>query len=120
MFCLFLSSYNNSSKTKFLKKMFVDNAQRKWFHFVDIDPDGLILHNLQIKTGIDFKPYSMGITELNTFKRYCKPLEPNDIVKARSMAANRLFSDIVQFMLDNNCKLEQKIISRKNKGKVWI
>lgn len=115
MFCLFLSGYNNSCKTKFLEKIFDDNPQKEWLHFGDIDPDGfLILHNLRIKTGIDFKPYRMGITELTDFKKYCRPLEENDKTKAKSMLKKQLFSEIVRFMLDNNCKLEQEIISWKN------
>lgn len=115
-FCLFLSGYNNSCKTKFLKKIYEDNPHKEWLHFGDIDPDGfLILHNLRTKTGIDFKPYKMGITELNDLKKYCKPLEENDIVKAKSMLERQLFPEIAQFMLENNRKLEQEIISWKNR-----
>lgn len=116
MFCLFLSGYNNSCKTKFLKKMFKDNSHKEWLHFGGIDPDGfLILYKLRIKTGIDLKPYRMGITELADFKKFCKPLEENDIAKAKSMSEKQLFPEIVRFMLDNNCKLEQEIVSWKNK-----
>ena len=116
LFCLFLSGYNNSGKTKFLKKIFEDNPQKEWLHFGDIDPDGfLILHNLRIKTGIDFKAYRMGITELTDFKKYRKSLEEKDITKAKTMLQAQLFPDVVQFMLENNCKLEQEIISWKNK-----
>lgn len=116
LFCLFLSGYNNSAKTNFLKKIVDDNPQKEWLHFGDIDPDGfLILHNLRTKTGINFKPYYMGITELINFKKYCQPLEENDIVKAKAMAEKQMFSEIAQFVLDNNCKLEQEIISWKNK-----
>ena len=116
MFCRFLGGYNNSCKTKFLKKIYKDNPHKEWLHFGDIDPDGfLILHNLRTKTGIDFKPYKMGITELNDLKKYCKPLEENDIVKAKSMLERQLFPEIAQFMLENNRKLEQEIISWKNR-----
>lgn len=113
-FCLFLSGYNNSGKADFLKKLCVDNHERQWLHFGDIDPDGFyILHNLRIKTGINFQPYLMGIFELERFMEYCKPLEANDIAKAKSMIESNIFSDIAQFMLKNNCKLEQEIISLK-------
>ncbi len=116
MFCLFLSGYNNSCKTDFLKKIYSDNPQKEWLHFGDIDPDGfLILHNLRTKTQIDFKPYLMGTKELVLYKKYCKPLEPNDVVKAQNMVKLCCFSDMAQFMLDNNCKLEQEIISWKNR-----
>ena len=116
IFCLFLSGYNNSCKTEFLKKIYEDNPRKEWLHFGDIDPDGfLILHNLRIKTGIDFKPYLMSPKELVLYKKYCKILEPNDIVKAQNMVNLRCFADVAQFMLDNNCKLEQEIISWKDK-----
>ncbi len=116
IFCLFLSGYNNSCKTEFLKKIYGDNPRKEWLHFGDIDPDGfLILHNLRIKTGIDFKSYLMSPKELVLYKKYCKILEPNDIVKAQNMVNLRCFADVAQFMLDNNCKLEQEIISWKNK-----
>lgn len=116
IFCLFLSGYNNSCKTEFLKKMYENNSQKEWLHFGDIDPDGfLILHNLRTKTGIDFKPYLMSSEELVLYNEYCKVLEPNDIVKAKNMMKNCCFPDMAQFMLDNNCKLEQEIISWKNK-----
>lgn len=113
-FCLFLSGYNNSCKTDFLKKLFHDNPDKHWLHFGDIDPDGFyILHNLRIKTGIDFEPYLMSIFELELFKKYCKSLEKNDIAKANSMIKNNIFPNIAQYMLKNNCKLEQEIISLK-------
>lgn len=116
MFCLFLSGYNNSCKTDFLKKIYMDNPQKEWLHFGDIDPDGfLILHNLRTKTKIDFKPCHMSSDELVLYKNYCKQLERNDIVKANKMLELCCYADMAQFMLDNNCKLEQEIISWKNK-----
>lgn len=118
MFCLFLSGYSNSCKTNFLKNFFADNPQREWPHFGDIDPDGfLILHNLRIKTGINIKHYRMVKEELIDFKKHCKPLEVNDIAKSRSITEKQPFSEIVLFMLDNECKLEQEIISWKKQVK---
>ena len=57
----------------------------------------------------------MGIYELTRFERYCKPLELNDITKARSMVENQVYPDIARLMLNSNHKLEQEIISWKNK-----
>lgn len=115
LFCLFLSGYNNSCKTDFLKRIYHSNPHKQWLHFGDIDPDGFyILHNLRIKTEIEFQPYLMSSAEPDKYKRYCRELEPNDIAKAKSLVENHIFSDIAQYMLDNNCKLEQEIISWKN------
>ncbi len=113
-FCLFLSGYNDSCKSDFLKKLYSDNPGKEWLHFGNTDPEGFyILHNLRTKTEIDFQPYLMGIAELKRFKKFCKKLEPNDLAKARSLTLNNIYSDTAQFMLDNNCKLEQEIISLK-------
>lgn len=113
-FYLFLSGYNNSCKAVFLRKMFESNKGRNWFHFGDIDPDGFyILMALRRSSGIEFEPFCMGIPELKRFGDFCKPLEANDITKAEQLIRSDLFSDTVRYMLDNNHKLEQEIISWK-------
>lgn len=114
VFCLFLSGYNNSCKTRFLQKLHDKVPEKHWLHFGDIDPDGLyILESLKYKTGIQFLPVNMGIEELRKYRNYCKPLEENDIVKARNLIENGLYQELAKYMLDNNCKLEQEIISWK-------
>lgn len=111
---VYLSGYNNSAKTQFLKKLYEQNTGKTWLHFGDIDPDGFyILSNLRRKTGIDFSPYLMGIAELETYKDYCKPLESNDITKANSLIEAGTHSEVMHYLIDNNCKLEQEIISWK-------
>lgn len=113
-FYLFLSGYNNSCKAVFLRKMFESNQERNWLHFGDIDPDGFyILMALRRSSGIEFEPFCMGIPELKRFGDFCKPLEANDIMKAEQLIRSDLFSDTVRYMLDNNRKLEQEIISWK-------
>ena len=83
-----------------------------WFHFGDIDPDGyFILKNLIKKTGISFVPLYMDVQQLKNYKQYCKPLEKNDIVKANSLLKIHFYDEVMEFMLANNCKLEQEIIS---------
>ena len=71
-----------------------------------------ILEDLRSKTGINFLPFRMGITELEKYKEYAKCLEENDRRKSESLLQSG-YSDIIKYMLDNNCKLEQEIISRK-------
>ena len=53
------------------------------------------------------------IGELKKYMRFAKPLERNDVRKAESLKKSR-YSDVVRFMLDHNCKLEQEIISWKD------
>lgn len=109
---LYLSGYHNTAKQTFLKKIASDNEGISWFHFGDIDPDGYyILKNLAEKTGILFQPLYMDISYLEKYRKYCKPLEKNDVVKANSLLKNGKYCDIMEYMLENRCKLEQEIIS---------
>ena len=113
-FYIFLSGYHNSTKQNFLKKIYCQNAEKEYFHFGDIDPDGFyILENLRSKTGIDFKPYKMGISELEKYSDYTKTLEENDILKAKALIDKGHYKEIMEYMLKHNQKLEQEIISWK-------
>lgn len=116
-FFIFLSGYHNSVKQIFLKKIFNQNSNKEYYHFGDIDPDGfLILDNLRSKTQIDFKAYKMGIAELQKYSSYTKPLEKNDLRKAESLIAKGKYTEILDYMLKKNLKLEQEIISWKEES----
>lgn len=113
-FFIFLSGYHNSAKQAFLKKIFCQNSNKNYYHFGDIDPDGFfILENLRAKTNIDFKPYKMGISELEKYSAFTKPLEENDLKKARSLIESGRYTEILNYMLKHNQKLEQEIICLK-------
>lgn len=112
---IYLSGYHNTAKQNFLKKIAKFNKSILWYHFGDIEPDGyFILKNLIEKTGINFSPLNMNIENLTNFKKYCKPLEKNDKIKANSLIKNNFYAEVMEFMLKNNCKLEQEIISWHN------
>lgn len=112
---IYLSGYHNTAKHRFLKKIAEYNSGVSWFHFGDIDPDGyFILKNLIEKTGIVFVPLYMDVEQLKNYRQYCKPLEKNDIVKANSLLKVHFYDEVMEFMLANNCKLEQEIISWLN------
>lgn len=109
---IFLSGYHNTAKQRFLKKLAENNSSVSWFHFGDIDPDGyFILRNLIRKTGISFVPLYMDVNQLIKYRQYCKPLEQNDIIKAKSLMRIPFYDVVMKFMLEHNCKLEQEIIS---------
>ncbi len=109
---IYLSGYHNTGKQRFLKKIAENNSGISWFHFGDIDPDGFfILKNLAEKTGIPFAPLYMDVRQLISYRQYCKPLERNDIVKGKSLLKIHFYDEVMEFMLANNCKLEQEIIS---------
>lgn len=111
-FYIYLAGYHNTEKQLLLKKIYVDNECKNWYHFGDIDPDGFyILENLKSGTEIEFEPLYMGIDELVSFSKACRPLEKNDIVKAKNLIEVNKYADVLQYMLENNCKLEQEIVS---------
>lgn len=114
-FYVYLGGYHNLSGEHILR-LIADWSGKKWYHFGDIDPDGfLIMERLRRKTGIDFSPYHMSIDDLQEYEQYTKPLEPNDIRKAENLTDRGMHQEIMQYMMDNNEKLEQEIISLKIK-----
>ncbi len=117
-FFIFLSGYHNSAKQKFLQKIFQQNSNKLYYHFGDIDPDGFfIMENLRSKTQIDFKPYKMSVSELERYSSFTKRMEENDIAKANSLISNGKYLETLNYMLRNNVKLEQEIISWKHIAK---
>lgn len=116
MFFVYLSGYHNTAKRNFLQLIKNQNDSLTFYHFGDIDPDGFLIHeNLKQKTGIDFKPYCMGVEQLKKYERYCKPLVENDRIKADGLIKSGKYVETVQYMMDNNVKLEQEIISWNEK-----
>lgn len=108
---IYLSGYHNTAKQNFLKKIAEHNKSVLWYHFGDIDPDGyFILKNLVDKTGIPFTPLYMDTGQLRIYQKYCRHLEKNDIVKARTLIELGFYKEVMEFMLENDCKLEQEII----------
>ncbi len=111
---IYLAGYHNTVKQSFIKKIAESNNDKDWYHFGDIDPDGFyILEHLKGQTGIAFKPLCMSIDELKKYREYCKMLEDNDVKKAQSLIDKGLYVDTMRYMLDNNVKLEQEVISWK-------
>lgn len=113
-FFIYLAGYHNTVRQSFIKKIAKNNPEKRWFHFGDIDPDGFyILEHLRKKTGINFNALCMSIEELVKYRDYCKHLEENDIKKANSLIGKGMFIEEMRYLLDNNVKLEQEVISWK-------
>lgn len=119
-FYLFLSGYHNRIKQRLLCKINEDNPKCQWYHFGDIDPDGFyIIEHLVRGTGILFQPINMDIACLERYDRYTKPLQENDMRKARTLLEQGKYRDVMGYMLEKNRKLEQEIVSwmmEKEKG----
>ena len=113
IFYLFLSGYHTRTKQALLQRIARENPGLSWYHFGDLDPDGLaIAGHLIRKTGLPFQLCAMGVQELQRFQTYTKPLEAPDRAKAEAMIKQgSSYAGILRYMLEHNCKLEQEIIS---------
>ena len=69
------------------------------------------MEHLRKGTGIDFEPLYMNVFELTKYAQYCKELTDKDRVKADNLIVQEKYVEVLQYMLNNNCKLEQEIIS---------
>ena len=111
-FYLFLSGYHNTAKQRLLIRIAQQNKGIQWFHFGDFDPDGfLIIEHLKAKTGIAFSPIHMGRSELEQYSKYGRGMEENDRKKARSLIEKGMYTEEMSFMLEQDCKIEQEIVS---------
>ena len=107
-FAIYLGGYHNTSRRNFIKKVYEQNPDKQYLHFGDIDAGGFyILQHLRNKTGIAFVPYCMDVKTLKANLQYTKKLTENDR-KRLGVLAETEFEETVEFMLENNCKLEQE------------
>ena len=113
IFYLVLRGYHTRTKQALLQRIARENPGLSWYHFGDLDPDGLaIAGHLIRKTGLPFQLCAMGVQELQRFQTYAKPLEAPDRAKAEAMIKQgSSYAGILRYMLEHNCKLEQEIIS---------
>ena len=109
-FLIYLGGFHNSAKRTFIKLLAKCNPNSAFKHFGDIDAGGFyILRHLREKTAINFEPLFMDCKTLEKFKDYWIPLTTND--KKRLLLLGETsseFSSTIDFMLKNNCKLEQE------------
>lgn len=111
---IYLAGFHNQLKRNLLMKINEFNPNLEWFHYGDIDCGGFqIFQDLKAKTGLDFKPFRMGINELKKYKEECQPLTDQDRKRLESMRQDsnfKLFWDVIDWMLSENVKLEQESI----------
>ena len=116
-FAVYLGGYHNTHRRHFIQQLFKDNPTAAYYHFGDIDAGGFyILLHLRNKTGVPFLPYHMDIATLQQYSDYTKQLTENDVKRLRNLAGSE-FSDTINYMLTNNCKLEQEAMDIKDKDK---
>lgn len=107
-FVIYLGGYHNKIRRDFIRKIYEFNVDKVFYHFGDIDAGGFyILKHLITKTGINFLPFNMDVDTLVKYKDYCKKLTDNDRKRLNNLLDSQ-FHDVVKYMLENDCKLEQE------------
>ena len=110
----YLGGYANRFQREFLRKVFDDNPEIAYLHFGDIDAGGFYIHeNLCRITGIPFGLWRMSKEELQDV-RYADcllKLSANDRKRLKTLAENEMYRDVVQYMLKEDVKLEQEVVS---------
>ena len=120
-FVIYLGGFHNRTRRNFLKKVYDDNPDCLYFHSGDIDAGGFyILNHLREKTGIRFKPVYMEKEILKEFREFTKPLAQSDRKRLENLLEKyadeedreyaEICSEAVEYMLINNCKLEQEAV----------
>ena len=112
---IYLGGFHNSVKRDFIKLVERRNPGTVFKHFGDIDAGGFyILEHLKSKTGINFLPQNMDVGTLDANKENWISLSENDRTRLESLSEkSNSYTDVIEYMLKNNCKLEQEIISWK-------
>lgn len=111
VFVIYLGGYHNSIRRKLICKIYEKNADKRYFHYGDIDAGGFyILLDLRKKTGIPFEPLNMDIDTLVKYKELTKNLTENDKLRLKNLVDSE-FANVVKYMLENDCKLEQEALS---------
>ena len=110
----YLGGYANRYQTDFIKMVYASNTNACYLHFGDIDAGGFwIHHNLCKVTGVNFELFSMSAHELENreFASCLHELSGNDRVRLQELKKSDAYEEVVQYMLRNNVKLEQEIVS---------
>lgn len=110
----YLGGYANRFQRDFLKRIYEDNPGVQYFHFGDIDAGGFYIHeNLCRITGIPFELYRMSVNELQDprYKSCLLSLTLNDRRRLRTLAGYDIYQETVKYMLAQDVKLEQEIVS---------
>ena len=110
----YLGGYANRYQRDFIKMVCRDNPGIKYLHFGDIDAGGFWIHqNLCEITGVDFELYCMSKMQLQEekYRRCLHTLTENDRIRLKELKHMESYREVVNYMLENDVKLEQEIIS---------
>lgn len=121
-FVIYLGGFHNKVKREFICYLYSKNSDKEYRHFGDIDAGGFyILEHLKRKTGIAFYSLYMNKEIILNHLDCVKPLTENDKKRLRDLLVLMKkksgdgiliedYSEVLEFMLEKNCKLEQEAI----------
>ena len=121
-FVIYLGGFHNKVKRDFLVYLYQRNPEKEYRHFGDIDAGGFyILEHLKRKTEINFCSLYMDVDTLRQYEKDRKPLSGNDrkrleqlseTLEAQKRQGKCLedYGDVIDYMLEENCKLEQEAV----------
>ena len=113
---IYLGGYHNTIRRKLLQNIYAKIPQAEYLHFGDIDVGGFeIYRDLCQKTKIPFRPYLMGIQQLQQYESCTRKLTENDRKRIGQMLEKEKREEIVQvlkYMEEKGVKLEQESIVR--------
>ena len=110
-FVIYLGGFHNTIRRNFINLIYKNNPNTSFYHFGDIDAGGFyILSHLRRMTNINFIPYKMDKETLMEYSDYTKKLTTNDRERLKRIQEID-FKDTIDYMLKNNCKLEQEAVT---------
>lgn len=110
----YLGGYANRYQRDFIKMVYASNPDVRYMHFGDIDAGGFWIHrNLCEVTGVDFGLFGMSVIELqnSAYASCLHKLTANDRIRLQELKEIDIYTNVIQYMLDNRIKLEQEIVS---------
>ena len=108
---IYLGGYHNRIRRTLLNMIYETIPYANYCHFGDMDAGGFsILMDLRKKTGIPFMSYHMDLDTLKEYRQYAKRLNESDRNRLEKIRIEKEFSEVIDFMLEENIKLEQECI----------
>ena len=109
---IYTGGYSGRGVRDILKNINSENLNLQFYHFGDLDPDGFcILQNLIDSTGISINSLYMDIKTMIRYGTYKKTLTERDKSLAENLIERGCFVDILNYMIKENIKIEQEIIT---------
>ena len=116
---IYLGGFATKPQVTFIKKLIENNPDKRYLHFGDIDAGGFWIHKkLCEQTNMKFELFCMDKKTLqnDNYKDYVKSLTENDVVRLTNLKDNSEYQECIEWILKNNVKLEQEIVSLKMFG----